>query len=216
MTSEMNSSEMPIPKPRIEVIAAFLITALIVFFVILAVGNLLNRVALISSSVWLLLVTGVIWSRCREEGVRKFLINLRGVFASKQFVESISGGTHPTEIRFGYQLLGHRHFYLRLRVDKIETVDWRFGQANWCVCLWFDHDDPAKSEKKQKWHVKPDQDIYIVGPCRRKEDTAALGHSFVDFLRQAGASLVRGEDECSFVRKGADTETDKQRASNKP
>ena len=94
-------------------------------------------------------------------------------------------------------------------MDKVESVDWRAGQASgmtgcdmddWHVALWFDHDDPIKSEKERQWHPKPEQDVYIVGPTRRKKDTASFGMEFVGFLRQAGAALEQGEDDCTFTR----------------
>ncbi|MHC4911379.1 MAG: hypothetical protein ACYTE5_00025 [Planctomycetota bacterium] len=214
----MSRSEMSIPKPTGEVIAAWVFTAFIVCFVTLSVSNLLNRVAILPSILLLLLVAAVVWAGCGEEGMRQFLINILGSFASKHFAESISGTKHPTEIRFGFRLLGHRYFYLTIPLDKIETVEWDTGQAtdlaghdmnDWHITIWFDHDDPSKSQKQQDWHRKPDQDVYIVGPHRRKEDAVAFGRSLLDFLRQAGASLVKGQDECSFVRKAPDTETDK-------
>jgi hypothetical protein len=206
MTNRMTLSEMAVPKPRGEIIGAYVLTTAIVFFVVVGVSNLLNRIALIPSIIWLVLVATVVWGRCRKEGIGKFLTNVQGRFASKHFVEKISEEKVRTEIRFGYQLFGRRYFYLRLPIDKIETVEWRSGQAtdmvgrdmnDWHVVLWFDHDDPAK---RDKWSRKPDQDIYIVGPDRRKEDTEAFGLSLVDFLRNAGALLAQGEDNCSFVR----------------
>jgi hypothetical protein len=214
MTDRIIGSEMPIPKPKGQIIGAWIFTAFILFFVILALSNLVNSDAIVYSIIWLLLVAGVIWSFCRDEGIRRFLVNLLGNFASKHFAQSISADEHHAEIRFGYQFLGHRFFYMAIPIDKIETVEWSTGQAtdlagremnDWHVVLWFDHDDPARSQKQQMLG-KPDQDVYIVGPHGSREKTAAYGQSFLDFLRQAGATLVPGENECSFVRTPVETE----------
>jgi len=76
---------------------------------------------------------------------------------------------------------------------------------DWSVVLWFDHGDPVKSQRNQRFR-KPDQDVHIVGPSRRKDLTTAFGHSVLEFLRQAGADLVPGEDEFTFVRKAANSQ----------
>ena len=201
MTDPVAHSEMRIPKPRAEIVGLIFAAAFVAFFVALSVLNLVNRVAVIPSIIWLLLVTAVICAICRDE---EFLRYLLGGFASTQFVERVTAETQSAEIRFGYQLFGRRCFYLRLPVGKIEAVNWTTGQVgDWHVALWFDHDDPAKHVEGSR---KPDQDVYIVGPSGSKEETETFGLSLVDFLCNAGASLVRGEDECSFVRKTAQTD----------
>jgi len=72
--------------------------------------------------------------------------------------------------------------------------------TDWGVYLWFDHNDPDKSEKKRKLK-KPDQDIYRVGPSTRKSRAEAFGLSFVAFLRDAGAKLDQGAIPTCFVRR---------------
>ena len=182
----------------------------------LSVINLLNHVAMIASAIWLLLVVLAIWTICSEDGLRTFLVNVLGCFASRRFVESVSEGMGPARIRYGYQLLGRRFFYLTVPVDRIAEVAWHTGQASdrlgrdaddWHIAIWYYHDDPVKSEKRKGlWN--PDQEIFCVGPSGPKSDIAALGHSLVDFLRGSGASLVLGKDECSFVRKTTGAEAD--------
>jgi hypothetical protein len=73
---------------------------------------------------------------------------------------------------------------------------------DWTVFIWFDHHDPARSEKKKRRkYRKPDQKIYCVGPSTRKERTEALGLALVAFLRDAGADLVPADIPDCFARR---------------
>jgi len=51
-----------IPKSRGEVVVAFIITAFLMFFVVVAISNIILRIELIASVIWLVLVLGVITS----------------------------------------------------------------------------------------------------------------------------------------------------------
>jgi len=72
---------------------------------------------------------------------------------------------------------------------------------DWHVCLWYDHQKPAEAKKRMKWSKKPEQDVYIVGPSRRRDDTAAFGHQFVTFLRNAGVTLTQIDRNTFEARK---------------
>jgi hypothetical protein len=211
-TIEMSSHpEMPIPKPRVEVIFLFVITGVVLFFVLLAIANLCRGEGLIASVLWLALVTAMIWSGARDEGgLRAFLIARMGDLFGSRFVECEPVEVGQNQIRFGFQLLGRRFVQKSIRLDKIESVEWKTGQlsgmsgrdmGDWQVWVWFDHDDPARAEARRKWHRKPEQDLYGVGPSGRKRRTEALGLSFVSFLRSAGADLVPGPTTTCFVRR---------------
>jgi hypothetical protein len=212
---EMTSSqELTIPKSRRDVIILFVITTVGILSTSLAVVNIFNRVAIIASVIWLALVTTILWTPAkRAGGLRRFLTNCLGELFGRNFVEAVSLDAPAKEIRFGYELFGHRFIQHSVAIDKIESIEWKTGQAtdmagrdmkDWSVCLWFDHGDPVKSEKKRKWR-KPDQDISIVGPARRKEITEAFGLSFVTFLRAAGAQLSPGGKSSCFVRSKTET-----------
>ena len=206
--------EMMIPKSPRDVIFQSVITAIIVFFAGLAVVNIFSRVAIIPSLIWLTFITMILWTPVKKAGsFRRFLADCLGELIGRHFVEVVSGGTSTKEIRFGYELFGRRFIKKSIGIDKIESIYWSTGQASgmagrdmndWQICLWFDHCDPAKSEKKSKWH-KPDQDIYTVGSARRKKITEAFGLSFVTFLRTAGAQLVQGEISSCFARSNPET-----------
>jgi len=200
---------MHIPKSPLEVIILFVITVIVVLFTSLAVINIFNCVGIIASLIWIALITTIIWSESKSAGgLRKFLTNCLGKLFGRNFVEATLLDTSTKEIRFGFELLGQRFIQQSIAVDKIESIYWSTGQAtdmaghdmnDWHVGLWFNHGDPAKSEKRQKWR-KPDQEIYIVGPSRRKKTTEKFGLAFVDFVRASGAQLVQGEKGNYFER----------------
>jgi hypothetical protein len=217
MANQIDSSMLVIPKQKRGALGATVIIAFILFFVVLSVINLLNHVAMIASAIWLLLVVLAIWTICKMDGLARVLVNVLGCFASRQFVESLCEGAGHARIGYGYELFGRRYFYLTVPVEKIALVDWHTGQGSerlgrdindWNVVVWYDHDDPVERQKREGTR-NPDQDLCIVGPSGPKSEIAALGHSLVDFLCKAGASLRPGKDECSFVRKTADTEADR-------
>ena len=120
----------------------------------------------------------------------------------RHFAEISAQALSSREVGFGYELFGRRFLKQAIRVDRIETVEWRTGQAtdvagrdmnDWHVFVCYDHCDPAKSEKRRKWAKKPDQDVYVLGLSTRKEKIEALGMELVAFLQAAGASLVQSE-----------------------
>jgi hypothetical protein len=201
---------MLIPKSRSEVVVQFVISVIVVFFALLAVVNLCSGVALIASFIWLAFVATIIWSSSRRQGgIRPFLISLMGDLVGRRFAEWNPAEAQPKWIRFGFQLLSHRFVQKSIRIDRIESVEWHTGQAtdmagrdmnDWHIWVWFSQDDLARTEARRKWHRKPDQDLYGVGPADRKERTEALGLSFVSFLRSAGADLVQGGITTCFVR----------------
>lgn len=214
--------EMTIPKLRRDTLWEAAVIFFVVLLSIIGILNLLNKVAIIPSFIWLIMITGMVWSGCREAGgIRRYLANRIAVFGRK-FVLHPSEQAEVPRIRFGYELFGSPVIQRDVLLQRIESVEWNSGQAtslagrdrkDWSVALWFDHCDPEKSKKNHRL-PKPDQDIYLVGPSRSKEDTSALGLEFVEFLRKAGAHLRKGEGQNVFVRQepGATCE---QGASNK-
>ena len=111
------------------------------------------------------------------------------------------------QIQFGFDLFGHRFVQKLIPIESVESVEWSSGQAthmagrdmdDWSVFLWFYLDDP-KGKGKERFPAKAGQGLYVVGPSRSKGQTAALGMSFVDFLRASSADLILASDTC-FVR----------------
>lgn len=196
---------MRIPKSRAEAAARPVVTVLVFCFTLGGVINLFRGDAIIASSLWLAVVAFGYWIMCKDEGIRSYLIDYLGDVAGRHFVESTPESVRPAELHFGFEFLGRRFIQWRVALDKIESVEWKTGQAtdmagrdmhDWHVVLWFDHGDPNK---------KKSRNLRIVGPARRKMKTESLGLVFVDFLRNAGAPLERCGAEGRFVRNQSQT-----------
>jgi hypothetical protein len=212
-------SELAIPKWSSEFIFGIVLSLIFVLGTILAILNLFFRweeIGIIAACIWLAITALIIWSIQKNEGsFGKFRIDFLGFYARKQFVESIPQDTGVVEIRFGFQLFGHRLYNFSVSLDKIESVRWVPYYSSNCmfIALNFDIDDPEVSQRRQKiGYRKPDQDVYVVGPSRSKKKTEAFGRAFVDFLRRAGATLVQGEDDHTFVRITSKTQTHEEQS----
>ncbi|MBK1790039.1 hypothetical protein [Persicirhabdus sediminis] len=200
---------MTIPNSRSEALWTGFLSVIVVVFGGLAVLNLANRVAIIPSVIWLLIIAWTLWRRGRDAGgTRRYFCDLLAVFLGRRFALSTNDETGQPSVRFGYELFGRRFYERTIPLDRIESVEWSPGQAtsmagrdmkDWSVALWYDHGDPEKS-KKQHMLRKPDQDVYIVGPSRPKEDTAALGEDFLAFLRATGSTLLQGDTDSIYIR----------------
>jgi len=64
----------------------------------------------------------------------------------------------------------------------------------------------ALKEKFPGMRRPPGQDLCLVGSSAPKAVTAAFGLALVEFLRQAGANLVAGTDDCHFERRTSSSE----------
>jgi hypothetical protein len=203
--------ELAIPNPKRKIIGAIVFASFLVFFIALAIYNLFHARAIITSSIWLLLVGFILCGFCKELGGKHVAINILGAFSIKESIQTVPRKDGPNEIQFGYYFFGFRFLYLKIAVDKITQVNWQTGQTSarlgkdagdWSVGLWYEHRDPEKSKRQHRMR-NPEQEVHIVGPEASKEKAAAFGLAFVDFLRSSGASLVRGGDDCHFVRSGS-------------
>lgn len=203
------SGSFAIPQPRRAIVGVCLTTGFLGFFVALGVHNLLNGIALIPSSLWLLLVGLVLFGFCKERGIKQVLTEILGAFARKQFAWIFRNDADRVAIRFGFEIFGSRHFYHTIPATRVASVNWSTGQAShfagrdmddWSVVLWYEHGDPAKTQAHKSYR-RPDQEVYIVGLTAPKQETAAFGHEFLEFLREAGVELVPGENDCTFVCK---------------
>lgn len=200
--------EMRVPRTASSLVGAIAISMFLLFFIFLGLFNLFHGKAVIPSIIWLLLIGAAISGPCREKGIRRVASDIWGSFSLNRFIQTIRHENGHNEIQFGYRLFGFRFKYVSIRADKIARVNWRAGQASsitgqdkndWSVVVWYDHGDPVKSQKRIKRNY-PDQEMHIVGPMGRKQTTAEFGQAVVTFLRNSGASLVRDDNDCTFVR----------------
>lgn len=193
-------SEMAIPK-GIGEISSCLNPTIVVLGTVLAIFNLVFRWAgegIIAAWIWLAIMAAIFCRLYREGAFRNFPIDILGFLAPRQFLESIFQDTGSVEIRYGFQLFGHRFFYFTVPLDKIISVAWGMGQDHrWTVHIWHEQGFPDATQARQH----PGHKVYTVGPPRKDEKKAeTLGLALVDFLRQAGATLMRGDNDHTFVR----------------
>jgi hypothetical protein len=200
--------ELAIPKPKRVIIGPIVLALFLVFFIALAIYNLFHAQAIIPSSLWLLLVGSMLFGFCKELGVKQVAINVLGAFSIKESIQTVPRKDGLNEIQFGYRFLMFRFLYLTVPVNKIESVEWSPGQFScrmgkdmndWLVSVWYDHDDPVKSQLQSKLR-HPDQEIYIIGLGGPKAEINIFGRSVLDLLRHSGASLVQGASDCIYVR----------------
>ena len=114
--------ELAIPKSRREVIGVIAFEVFILFFVLLAVHNLFQRVAIIASILWLLLIVAVVWSSCRKDGVKRFLIELLGAYSLKHFVRVVPPESGPARFRSGIGFFAI--VFCTLRSPSIRSKVW--------------------------------------------------------------------------------------------
>lgn len=209
MTASIESStmELPVPKHVRSVVGSAVFHAFVGSSILLAFYNLFHLEAVVASLCWLLFVGLMFFDSCRRKGIRQVAAGILGSFARREFVWATNEAGFG-EIQFGYRVFGRRFFCRKIATDKIEEVNWSTGQAtsvagrdmnDWHVTVWYDHGDPAKSERRLKYR-KPNQEPYSVGPDGRKEDIVAFGHALGDFLCEAGARLAKRSDQTGYFR----------------
>jgi hypothetical protein len=119
MTSDQ---EITIPKSPGNTIVLFVINIIVVLSVCLAVVNFFNRVAMIASFIWLAFMTMSLWTPVKKAGsFHRFLTDCLGDLLGRDFAEVTSPNVQTKEIRFGYELFGHRFIQRTFTIDKIES-----------------------------------------------------------------------------------------------
>ena len=175
-----SKGEMTVRKLWSDMIWSWIIWGIVFGGTVLGLVNLFTGVAIIGSLIWLVIVAYGFWTAAQNEGgIRRVLVNILGDFAPRDFIQSVFQAGSSSEIRFGFKWFGRDISHLVISVDRIESVEWRTGQASarvggdlddWHVAVWYDHCDPDRSLKGAKTS-KPDQDVYIVGPTRARKLT---------------------------------------------
>ena len=186
------SSELVVLKSRAGPISAIIGTVIVVVFVWLAVRNLLHGIAVIASTLWLLLIALVIIINVRDSGWRAFPVAVAGAF-SRQQVLIVDSDSSVLEI--GFRLSGLTIIEHRIRAEDLVGIRWNTGQASdlagrdvndWSVFLWYR--DPAKALMQNV--RRPGQWPLVIGSPRAKSTTEALARRVIGFLNESGISVV--------------------------
>ncbi|HEY3281499.1 MAG TPA: hypothetical protein VGN26_04440 [Armatimonadota bacterium] len=200
-------AEITLPRHRLGTLWVLTLSTIVAVFCVLAVVDLVHGDAVLPSVAWLALVALALRASCREAGgTRAYAANIPGEALGRQFAEASVTGEPPGELRLGYELRDRRTIRRTIRLRAIRSVEWSTGQAtamagrdrgDWSVALW--HDRPADAEP-ERWESRPGQEICVVGPQGRREDTEALGLALVALFREAGIPLTQGETGANYVR----------------
>ena len=197
-------SEMRIPKPVWQTVVEIILSFLILFFVLLAILNLvlfndMSVVGLLASMAWLVLMLLCVWGLCKYNGgVRHSLIRLLSFFSRYHFAAVCQQAEGWDALCFGYKFFARRFYLLKIKCDGIQTVDWSWGQLSdragrdandWSVVVWYN----KRLATKRGWDSFDEHDLglYIVGPEQEKIKTEELGNRFIEFLRAADVAAAR-------------------------
>lgn len=156
-----------------------------------------------ASVLWLALVAFCLVLAVWQTGLRGSAVAVLGMFSPRHFADA-----RPTDdgtvIGFGFQLFGHRFYYLRLTPDQVTSIDMSTGQAtahaghdmnDWSVALWY---LPETGPTSAPWPGGRTDEVYIVGPSRARAEAVEWLAEVVAFLRAAGVNLEPGEEETEF------------------
>jgi len=210
-----NRIEMPVPVRWRDIFWQPVLYTVVIMSVAISVWNISRLtmtpiLSLITSAIWLSFVVALLTGAIAASGgVRQFMIEQLGAFSRKQFAAIERQQSGPPLICFGYRRFGRHFYFLKVRIDAIEALDWHLGQASsisgkdendWSVVLWFDRSRlrSVSNPYLRRLHYR----VYTVGPYGTKQQIESFALSLLEFLRRAGAKLAQGEDRRrrKFVR----------------
>jgi hypothetical protein len=202
--------ELPAPGGGCGVVA---LACFLSFFTGLAVYHLatishplpIGAVGVVAAVLWLALMAVGFGSTLFVLGPWGSLVACLGEFSRRHFVETARDGDR-IRIGFGFELFGRTFCYLRIERGQVASVVMDTGQAtalagrdmnDWSVVLWYRH--PRRHLRRRPLpNFRDGEEVYIVGPCGPKQQTAQSFAAFVEFLRAAGVELRPGEKEYEF------------------
>lgn len=198
-----------IPKPRGEIVYHAVMTMIVIVFFVLAVLNIVNRVALIPSCLWIAIVVMIVWIGIMNAGnLRAFLVNRLGDLVSQHFATVLQSDTESRVVLFGFKVLGWHFVMKSIFIDRIRTVYWGPGQASamsgndaddWSLWVGFEHRDPKQREKRREWCLNPDLELYGVGASTPRVEAEKLGLALIALLRSAGAVIAPTDKATAFA-----------------
>jgi len=180
-------------------VSAVIFTVVMIVSVAMATQNLVNRVAVIPSSFWLLVLATVFIINMREAGFRSLVLSMLDAFSRRQVLRVSIGSEGRTELGIGFRLLGRDLYPLIIPVQSLVSLYWSAGQASdmagrdcddWSVVLWYLHGNAEERAKQERIGLRrPGQHPVIIGPSRPRSVTEALGQQVVQFLSENGVSV---------------------------
>jgi hypothetical protein len=203
-------SEMRIPKSARqfvgEIIALLVMSLFVLFFVALAILNLVllrgeSFIGTLASLGWLVLIMLGIWGVYKfGGGIRHALIFILGFSSRYHFAAICHQSEGYDALCFGYKLLGMRLYLIKIKCDGIQTVDWSSGQISdrcgydandWSVVVWYDKMQATKGSWGQ--YDEHDLGLHIASPEQSKSKTEKFGNKFIALLRDAGVPAAQKE-----------------------
>ena len=151
----------------------------------------LPLIGLLSSLAWIAFISALVISGCRRTGALQNLINFIGTFVRNRFVEVATNDAGVPILCFGYKFAYRRYYFLKLRTDGINKIDWSAGQGNnpdkdnvWNVDIWFNREAVEFDGSYYRCGV------YIVSPSGRKARAEKFGQGFIEFLKHNQIPLM--------------------------
>ncbi len=190
-------------------IVAFCMMAVALFFSWLSVYAILNGFAVVAPTLWLVIFGLMVGSDILGNGIWRWPVDCLGMLIGREVIWYRLNEPSVERIYFGLRVFGVRLAHHSLAVPSIETVDWGAGQGtgmvgrdmdDWYITIWFDHGREKKRRRRKKYH-RPDQDSLCLSLDERKDRVESFAMDLVEFLREAGAHLVKDGSENRFVRR---------------
>lgn len=183
---------------RGEFIAVVVGTPILVGASALALSNLINRVALLPSAVWIALMLFVLTVNIREAGFRPFCTSLLAAFSRRQLLRVCSGPDGST-LEVGFKFLGSKVVQRRIQAGDLVALEWKTGQASemaerdvgdWSVIVWYRHGDSTREiAERERGLRRPGEVPLIIGPARPRQITESLAHRTLAFLHDSGIAV---------------------------
>jgi hypothetical protein len=180
-------------------VGSAILVFIVIIWLILAARNLIYREAVISSALWIILVTVTVVSRVRVHGVRRYCRSVLSGFARNQLLR-VERNHESRTLAVGFRLLGRDFIEYRIPAEDLASLSWSSGQASdmagrdvddWTVFLWYRHHDPQREERELQSHYKrPGFAILAIGPAGAKYVTESLGLHVATFLIVSGCPVV--------------------------
>ncbi len=215
-TQKQEISRMNIPRNRRSFITGMVISifyfVIVVNIVDIAISNLTDyKLVSLLTIIWslflLLTIAGyIIYCVFKEHGLRFYILNRLSKFSSRQFVEIIPQHSNDLIIRFGFSLLGHDFNHIQIPNTDIVYISWSSAQAklyrlagnymeDWQVNLRYRRNGSKRGADSGYYK----EELYVVNPFARKNDTLTLGESLVEFFGSAGIELYPTMNEFEFT-----------------